>query len=64
MSYKIIIYPQAEKEFDKIQKELGRLIIKKIYAFIDTPRPNGFKKLTGFKSERTTIKECFPNTSR
>lgn len=59
MSYKLIIAPKAEKEFNKIQKPLGRIIIKRIYDLMNNPRPNGHKKLTGYTNDRTNIKEFY-----
>ncbi len=59
MSYKLIIAPKAEKEFNKIQQTLGRTIIKKIYELVDNHRPIGYKKLTGYTSDRTHIKEFY-----
>ena len=59
MSYKLIIHPKAEKEFNKIQLVLGNAIIKKIYELVQNPYPVGYKKMSGFKSDRTKIKECY-----
>lgn len=59
MSYKLIIHPKAEKEFNKIQKGFGSIIIKKIYDLTENPFPAGYKKLSGFKSDRTTQKQCY-----
>jgi mRNA interferase RelE/StbE len=57
--YRLIIHPKAEKEFKKLENNLGKRLIDKIYSLSDNPRPTGYKKLTNYKSNRTPDKSCF-----
>ncbi len=57
MSYKLIIHPKAEKEFNKIQTGLGSVIIKKIYDLAENPFPVGYKKLSGIEPQSNSVTE-------
>ncbi|MFN3490381.1 MAG: type II toxin-antitoxin system RelE family toxin [Emticicia sp.] len=59
MSYRIIIHPKALKEIQALARvEIDRAK-QKIYDLAENPYPAGYKKLSGFKSDRTTIKQCY-----
>jgi mRNA interferase RelE/StbE len=46
-SYSVLIKPSAAKELEQVPEKPRRLIVKRIQALADTPRPPGSEKLTG-----------------
>jgi mRNA interferase RelE/StbE len=59
MSYKLVIHPKAEKEIEKLHSISAKNVIKKVFNLVENPRPNGYKKLTNFQSERSNKLECY-----
>lgn len=59
MAYHLTILKKAEKEIQKLPRDLAQKIIHKIYDLQKNPRPLGCKKLTDFQSERAPGKVCF-----
>ncbi len=55
VEYKILIKPSAVKELERIPKKVAGLIIKKIRALSQNPRPIGCQKLSG--QERYRIRQ-------
>jgi mRNA interferase RelE/StbE len=59
MSYKLIIHPKAEKEIEKLHFLSAKNVIKKVLKLGENPRPNGYKKLINFQSERSVNLDCY-----
>ncbi len=59
MNYKLSIHPKALKEIQKLPQHLILRIEKKIDNLLETPRPNGYKKLTNFESDRSPNEDCY-----
>lgn len=49
-NYRILLEGRAEKDLDKLENELRRRIIARLFALKQEPRPQGAKKLEGSKS--------------
>jgi mRNA interferase RelE/StbE len=50
--YSVFLLPLAQKDLDGLEVRIFRLIIKKIRALSDEPRPHGCLKLTAEKGYR------------
>lgn len=59
MSYKIVVHSKAQKELHKLPTFSKNHAEKAIDDLAENPYPTGYKKLTGFKNDRTKIKECY-----
>lgn len=46
--YKVVLTKSAEKELIKIPKVYSKNIVKHLVELIETPRPDGCKKLAGY----------------
>jgi len=45
--YSVLITHSAEREIDRVPVEIRRLIVRRILALADDPRPHGSQKLSG-----------------
>ncbi len=50
--YRVIIGPEARKDFRKLPKPIKKRIVKTIKGLRTDPRPHGYKKLEGFPKEK------------
>ncbi len=55
MKYELRILPSAEREIDKLSREVHDRISKKILTLEDNPRPVSVKKLSGREEYRLRI---------
>lgn len=46
-AYSVLITRSAEKEIDHLPVGIRRLVVRRIFALADDPRPHGSQKLTG-----------------
>ena len=46
-SYSVVIRRSAEKEIERLPDSVRRLMVRRILALGDEPRPHGSKKLSG-----------------
>ncbi|MBK6979764.1 MAG: type II toxin-antitoxin system RelE/ParE family toxin [Cytophagaceae bacterium] len=59
MEFIIKYHKAVDKELSKLQPSLQLEIIKLVKGLAQNPKPTGYKKLKGYKSQRTPGKECF-----
>jgi len=55
LKYELRILPSAEREIDKLSREVHDRISKKILTLEDNPRPVSVKKLSGREEYRLRI---------
>ena len=46
-AYSVLVTRSAEKEIDHLPVAIRRLVVRRILALADDPRPHGSQKLTG-----------------
>lgn len=51
-AYSVLITRSAEKEIERLPVDLRRLVVRRILALADDPRPHGSQKLTGEDKHR------------
>lgn len=59
MGYKIVVHKKAQKELEKLSTFSKIHAAKAIDDLAENPFPAGYKKLSGFKSDRTTVKQWY-----
>ena len=59
MSYKVVVHQKAVKELQKLPFAAKRQVEKAVDKLADNPRPPGYEKLEGFKSERVPNTQCY-----
>lgn len=55
MPYAVYLKRSAEKELDRLPKEVYDRIIKRLISLRDNPRPHGTKKLYGQEEYRVRV---------
>ena len=46
-AYSVLVTRSAEKEIERLPVDIRRLVVRRILALADDPRPHGSQKLTG-----------------
>lgn len=46
-AYSVLVTRSAEKEIERLPVDVRRLVVRRILALADDPRPHGSQKLTG-----------------
>ncbi len=46
-AYSVLVTRSAEKEIERLPVDLRRLVVRRILALADDPRPHGSQKLSG-----------------
>ena len=59
MSYKIAFHRAADKEIAKLDPKLQIEVLQAVDELKHNPRPNGYKKMSKYKSERAPNKMCY-----
>lgn len=59
MKYKIRYHRRADKELSKLSPKLQLAILEDIEKLADNPRPNGYKKMADYQSERVPGRICY-----
>lgn len=53
--YEVLLTSKAEKQLDKLSKNIVKPILHAIFSLADDPRPAGYKKLKGRQAFRIRI---------
>lgn len=51
-AYSVLVTRSAEKEIERLPVDIRRLVVRRILALADDPRPHGSQKLTGEEKYR------------